>query len=309
MELFTSIDIQRAKPCVIALGNFDGVHLAHRMLLNQGKALAEALKIDFSVLIFDPHPAKVLFPERPLQLISTCLSKEELFAQLGVDRTYRLPFTLQTAKMSGREFVTDIILPLQGKQLVVGFNYTFGARGAGDPQYLTELGHEYGFGVNVLQAQANQGGEIISSTTIRRALLAGDVDKGKKMLGSSPCLKGKVVSGEQRGRELGFPTANLQIPPDMLIPKRGVYAGWIFYKGKSYAGVMNIGMKPTFHNQYDQTVEVHLLDFAEDLYGEELAIHIEYRLRDERKFSGIHELKQQIIEDCINTHQLINDIL
>ncbi|CAA7602534.1 FAD synthetase/riboflavin kinase [Acididesulfobacillus acetoxydans] len=287
----------KAEPSVLALGNFDGVHQGHRRLLAGGLAEARRQGIPLAVLVFYPHPWRVLFPERELKLLTTQQERLRIFAEVGVGIVYLLPFTRQLAEMTPEQFVRDIVLSLNTRHIMVGFNYSFGSKGMGTPADLSLFGERYGFKVSVLQAQAVKG-KVISSSAIRRALSAGDISLAREMLGRCPCLCGKVVSGEQRGRQLGFPTANLLVPPGLMWPKRGVYAVRTVFTGRTVYGMMNIGMKPTFHAQYSPTVEVHFIDFEGDLYGKELSVSILERLRDERKFADISELKEQLAQDA-----------
>ncbi len=291
--------------CVIALGNFDGVHLGHRRLLENGLAEARRLEVDLSVLVFDPHPLKVIGSEKKIQLLTTKEERLQIFEKLGVDLVYLIPFTKLMAETSPRQFVVGTLLPLGVIQVIVGFNYSFGSKGQGTPDDLQRLGKEYGFGVSVLQAQSIEG-RVISSSSIRQALEQGDINLAQKLLGRIPCLSGIVVQGEQRGRLLGYPTANILPEEDLLIPKRGVYAVWADLDHERYYGMMNIGRKPTFHEDYKSTIEVHFFDYQGDLYGKELNVHIEARLRDERKFSGLDELIKQLERDKVQAVSMLD---
>lgn len=298
MQIIRELPPEQGEQCVLALGNFDGVHLGHRRLLDSGLEKASQLGIKLCVLLFDPHPMRTLFPERVIGLLMTQEEQMEAFSEIGVDTVYLLPFNQEMANTSPEKFVKEILTRMGVRHIVVGFNYSFGALGKGTPGDLQQLGQDYGFGVSVLQAQTFEG-RVISSTAIRKALLQGDVVQAKKLLGRTPCLCGKVVKGEKRGRELGYPTANLNVADDLLIPKRGVYAVWVDIDGQRVLGMMNIGMKPTFHSEYHLTTEVHFFDYTGDLYGKELVVHLEDRLREERKFSGIKELREQLERDEI----------
>lgn len=296
MEVRTSLPLER-EPCVLALGNFDGVHLGHRRLLEHGLEEAVHLDVGLDVLIFEPHPLKVLFPEQGVKLLSTSQERLLYLEEIGVRKVYNLPFTLEMANTSPEEFVEKILLPLGVIHVVVGFNYSFGAQGKGNPELLQALGQKHGFGVSVLQAQTLSG-RVISSSSIRKALLQGDIELAKALLGRVPSLSGTVIHGEERGRQLGYPTANILTAEDLLIPKRGVYAVWSILDGQHVYGMMNIGQKPTFHEMYDTIVEVNFFDFQGDLYGREIRVFIEQRLRDERKFNGVQELLSQLAKDC-----------
>ena len=305
MQVRTSLPTKK-EPCVLALGNFDGVHLGHRRLLEHGLGQAVRLGVGLSVLIFEPHPLKVLFPERELKLLSTTAERLLYLETIGVQTVYHLPFTREMANTSPEQFVEEILLPLGVIHVVVGFNYSFGAQGRGNPELLQALGKKHGFGVSVLQAQSIAG-RVISSSSIRKALLHGDIRLASSLLGRPPCLRGTVVHGEERGRQLGYPTANLLSSEDYLIPKRGVYAVWAYLDGKRVSGMMNIGMKPTFHDLYTTMVEVHFFDFSGDLYGTEIMVHIAQRLRDERKFNGIDELLMQLKKDRVQAESILQE--
>jgi len=280
--------------------------LGHRRLLEHGLGQAVRLGVGLSVLIFEPHPLKVLFPERELKLLSTTAERLLYLETIGVQTVYHLPFTREMANTSPEQFVEEILLPLGVIHVVVGFNYSFGAQGRGNPELLQALGKKHGFGVSVLQAQSIAG-RVISSSSIRKALLHGDIRLASSLLGRPPCLRGTVVHGEERGRQLGYPTANLLSSEDYLIPKRGVYAVWAYLDGKRVSGMMNIGMKPTFHDLYTTMVEVHFFDFSGDLYGTEIMVHIAQRLRDERKFNGIDELLMQLKKDRVQAESILQE--
>lgn len=305
MQVRTSLPIDK-ETCVLALGNFDGVHLGHHRLLKHGLEQAVRLGVGLSVLIFEPHPLKVLFPERNIKLLSTTQERLLYLEEIGVRTVYLIPFTLEMANTSPEQFVEKILLPLGVVHVVVGFNYSFGAQGKGTPELLQFLGVKHGFGVSILQAQTI-GGRVISSSSIRKALLHGDIQLAGTLLGRSPCLSGIVVHGEERGRQLGYPTANLLYSEDVIIPKRGVYAVWAYLDEKRVAGMMNIGIKPTFHDKYNTTVEVHFFDFEGDLYGQEITVYIEERLRDECKFNGVNELLIQLRKDKVQAEGVLRE--
>ena len=307
MQVRTSLPINK-EPCVLALGNFDGVHLGHRRLLEHGLGQAERLGVGLSVLIFEPHPLKVLFPAREIKLLSTTGERLLYLETIGVQTVYLLPFTREMANTSPEQFVEKVLLPLGMIHVVVGFNYSFGAEGRGNSELIKALGKKYGFGVSVLQAQTI-GGQVISSSSIRRALLHGDIILASSLLGHPPCLRGTVEHGEERGRELGYPTANILPSEDYLIPKRGVYAVWACLHGKCVSGMMNIGRKPTFHDLYTTMVEIHFFDFIGDLYGSEIMVNIVERLRDERKFKGVNELMIQLKKDRVKAEQILRETL
>lgn len=307
MEVIRELPSRAERKYVLSLGNFDGVHLGHQRLLKGGLEVARCKGLELAVLLFEPHPMQVLFPERFIGFLTTKEEQMELFKKIGVNRVYLLPFTKEISAISPERFVQDFLLRMGVEHIVVGFNYSFGAKGKGTPEELQQYGQEYGFEVSILQPQTFEG-MVISSTAIRKALQDGNILLAKQFLGRPPSIVGRVVKGEQRGRQLGFPTANLQIHEGLLMPKRGVYAVWTWIGNQKVRGMMNIGMKPTFHEEYELTAEVHFLNFHGDLYGEELIIYLEEKIRDECKFASKEELIKQLELDaqraqhCLEKH-------
>jgi riboflavin kinase/FMN adenylyltransferase len=281
---------------VLALGNFDGVHLGHRQLLRRGKEIAARSGLPLGALLFDPHPLKILIPERELNLLSDQETKIRWLGECGVDSVCLAPFDRTLADTPPRDFARRLLLPLGTAHAVVGFNYSFGKGGQGKPADLRRLGQEYGFGVSVVRAQ-RLGQRIISSSAIRASLAEGDLALAAAMMGRSPCVKGLVGSGDGRGRQLGFPTANLRLPEDILTPGDGVYAVRGFIGGRWYDGMLNIGVRPTFGEGLPRAVEAHFFDLSEDLYGQEIFLTLEARLRGERRFTSAAAVSAQLAED------------
>ena len=296
MEIYKIENEQNYGSSVVALGNFDGVHLGHQKLFGYGKQMAQQLDSSLAILLFDPHPFKILYPERKLNLLTDQNQRLILFEKQGVEKVFLYPFTLEFANTSPREFVENILLRIGAVHIVVGFNYSFGAKGKGNPQDLEVFGKEYGFGVSIIEAERHND-RIISSSEIRSSLINGDFSTAKAMMGRLPILSGTVVQGDKRGRELGYPTANLETDGDLLIPKNGVYAVSSEIEGRVYGGMMNIGVRPTFTSELKQTVEINFFDFHGDLYGQELKIIILDRLRSEKKFGGADEIITQLNKD------------
>ncbi|UWG98536.1 bifunctional riboflavin kinase/FAD synthetase [Dehalobacter sp. DCM] len=307
MKIFTTLPEHAAEPTVLALGNFDGVHLGHQQLLRQGLAKARELNTHFSVLLFDPHPMKVLFPERKLELLTGKDERLLLFEKMGVDQVFLLPFTMEFANTTPEEFVEKILMKIGAVHLVVGFNYSFGSHGKGTPADLQKFGQDYHFGVSIVQAQKFEN-KVISSSEIRRYLLHGDIAMAKEMMGRAPTLTGIVGHGDGRGRNIGFPTANLETDADQLIPKNGVYAVTSVIDGKRYGGMMNIGVRPTFKSDADKTIEIYFFDFTGDLYNKKLTIYIEARLRSEKKFSGVEAIVDQLNKDKEHAKKTLQNI-
>jgi riboflavin kinase/FMN adenylyltransferase len=284
------------KNLVIGLGNFDGVHIGHQKLILELVNLAKEVKGTPAVFTFHPHPLAVLTPENcPPQLLSQ-KSKQKLFAKLGVQVLLQVPFDLKLAGLSPEHFVKSILIKeLNVRGLVVGYNYTFGHRGRGTPALLEELSSGYGYQLKVIPPVMVEG-QAVSSTLIRTLLIKGEVSQAAKYLGYYPFTEGLVVTGEKRGRTLGFPTANLELDHNILVPANGVYSAKVYLERDTYFGVANIGVKPTFHGDR-RNIEVHLLDFCQDLYGQKIKISFTSRLRGEKRFATPSDLVKQIERD------------
>ncbi len=281
---------------VIGLGNFDGVHIGHQKLIYNLVQMAKEINGIPAVFTFHPHPLAVLKPEScPPQLLSQ-EHKQKIFARLGVKILLTIPFNLKLACLSPEDFVSMVLCEEIGvRGVVVGYNYTFGHRGRGTPELLKDLSEIYGFALQVVQPVMVEG-QTVSSTMIRHLIKTGDVSGAAKLLGYDPFTAGEVVAGEKRGRTLGFPTANLELDQEILVPANGVYAAKIYHNSDTYFGLANIGVKPTFHGK-KRNIEVHLLDFCEDLYGKQIKVSFTRRIRGEKKFASPSELIKQIEMD------------
>ncbi|MEQ8173454.1 MAG: bifunctional riboflavin kinase/FAD synthetase [Syntrophomonadaceae bacterium] len=290
--------ISSGKPLFLALGNFDGVHQGHKKLITTLLNRARQDDGTAAAFIFEPHPSKVLFPERAPKMLVTAEQKVELLKNLGMDLLIYHSFSLEMARWTPEEFVKRVLVDLLHiKEAFIGFNYSFGHRGAGTPEMLQALGEGYGFKVHIISPVRVED-EVVSSTLIRRYLEQGVIDKAKEMLCHYPFLEGRVVKGDRRGAAiLGFPTANLQVDEDVIVPGKGVYAARVRRKGEWLPAVVNIGNVPTFLSGDAISIEAHLIDFQGDLYGESLGLSFYKKLRDERKFGSIEELKAQIGAD------------
>jgi riboflavin kinase/FMN adenylyltransferase len=279
----------------VALGVFDGMHLAHRSILQAAVAAAREGGIEAVACTFDPHPMQVLRPERAPAPIATLAERLELMAATGLDATVVLTFTPQIAQVEPEAFVKDVILArLRAREVIVGYNHTFGRGARGDPGLLQELGERLGFRARVVPPFLVDG-EPVSSSAIRAALSAGDLDRANRMLGRPYAVAGEVVEGSRRGRTLGFPTANVRADRPLLAAT-GVYACLVEVAGRSHPAVVNIGVRPTF-GEATVVVEAHLLDFTGDLYGAGVRVAFLARLREERRFSGPEALQAQIRAD------------
>jgi len=292
--------------CVVALGNFDGVHLGHRQLFRHLVAASSRFGCPAVVLTFTPHPLKFLAPDNAPLLLNTPAEKRRLIAASHVDYLIEYPFTADLAAMSPMEFVADILLAkLKIKALIVGYDYAFGKNRCGDTQFLKTSGGQHGFDVDVLQPVGDDGVPY-SSTMVREMLMAGNVSDAVVLLGRQYNIEGVVVHGDKRGTKLGFPTANLQTDKELL-PLAGVYAVKVRHGEEEYSGVVNLGVRPTF-NGVRSSVEVYLLDYSGQLYGESLRIYFVERLRGERKFSSVSELVEAITVDIDKARKILSSV-
>jgi riboflavin kinase / FMN adenylyltransferase len=292
------------KGAFVTIGNFDGVHLGHQFIFRRLVEQAHREDRPAVAISFDPHPKMVLHPERrPFYLISTLEEKSRLLANLGIDAFVLIPFSVEYAGTTAEEFVQKILWErLRIRRILIGHDYTFGRGREGNEAFLAEAGRGLGFDVEVIEAHC-VGDTVISSTKIREALLAGEVRFAATLLGRPYNLGGPVVSGDHRGTQIGFPTANID-PEKELVPARGVYAVRVLRQGKIHDGVLNIGFNPTFAGQ-KRSIEVYIFDFNKDIYGESLEVLFIDRLRDEVRFESIDELIAQIQRDIEQARQIL----
>ncbi|HWC23080.1 MAG TPA: bifunctional riboflavin kinase/FAD synthetase [Flexivirga sp.] len=290
--------------CVVTIGNFDGVHRGHAALLHQVVERARERGVRSCAITFDPHPLQVLHPERAPQLIASSEARFDRMARTGLDAVLVLDFTRELAAMTPEEFVRDVFVEgLHAEVAVVGRDTRFGAKNAGDVTTLRELGERYGFGVEVMPDIGE--GRRISSTEIRSALAEGAVDVAAQALGHVHDVRGTVVRGLQRGRELGFPTANLGRMPEGLVPADGVYVGWLVRESVAAGepehrmpAAISVGTNPTFDDVPERTVEAYVLDRDDlELYDEVVRIEFVRRLRGNTKFDSIDALIEQMHRD------------
>lgn len=302
---FTEWDSVPPEGQVIAIGDFDGVHLGHREVISRAIERARLLGVLAAIMTFDPHPREVLGKAQYSKILTPIAEKMRLFAELGVDQVYIVHFTPELARVSPEDYYKNMLYPLKPRAIVVGFDFTFGHRGQGTAETLAKLA-KAGESIEVI-APHNMDGEKISSTLIREQLHLGRLERVKPLLGRHYRIQGKVVKGEGRGRKIGYPTANLEPLDRYVIPRQGVYAVRVYLDGEVLKGVMNIGIKPTFHEDEEQppTLEVHILDRNEDLYGRTLEIEFAAYLRPEMKFSSVEMLIEQIAKDAQKAKQIL----
>lgn len=294
-------------PSVVALGAFDGIHLAHQKILATARERARALGVIALALTFEPHPLVVLQPERaPIPITEPSENLARIAAQ-GVDVTVVVPFTLEFSLIEAEAFVRDVLCHrLKAREVVVGFNHTFGRGARGDARLLVELGSKYGFVVRVIPPLSVDG-VAVSSSAIRAALGAGDVARARRFLGRPYTVRGRVLRGKGRGRQLGFPTANLK-PERELILAPGVYAARATWEEGSAGAVVNVGVRPTF-GEGEYWVEAYLLEFSDDLYDKVLALDFLERIRPEQKFPDAEALRAQVARDVARAAQLLAEPL
>lgn len=283
-------------PVVLAIGYFDGVHRGHQSVIRHARDLAAQLGVSSAVMTFHPHPREVLGKSNISRYITPLPDKLRQFARLGVDRTYVMAFDRLFAERTKEQFVEEVLIPLQVKGVVVGFNFCFGRGASGKAEDLKKLG-EGRFRVKVVTPVL--AGEVpVSSTRLREALASGDVTTAMKILGRPYSIEGEVVYGDGRGRTIGFPTANLKLSQPYALPRQGVYLVSVTLRDREIPGVMNIGLRPTFRGADPKlTLEVHLLGVEENLYGQTLRVQFHRFLREERRFDSVDDLINQIRED------------
>ena len=301
LKVYTKIeDFKQVENLVVTVGTFDGVHVGHQEIIGKLKEVAKQTDGETLLLTFFPHPRMVLFPDDDsLKLINTLREKTELLASFGLDHLLILPFSVEFSRITPTEYIRDLLIRDIGvKTLVIGYNHQFGRNRKGNFELLEELSPVYGF--DVVEITAQEINEIkVSSTKIRRAIEAGDVSTANDYLKYKFSLSGVVVEGEQIGRQMGFPTANIKVlEKHKLLPGKGVYAVTVTVKNHQYKGMLNIGSRPTVNNDADlSSIEVHLFDMHEAFYNETIQVEFSTRLRDEKKFINLDELKAQLHKD------------
>lgn len=281
-------------PTIAAFGFFDGVHLGHQAVIKRAVNLAKSENKESAVFTFHPHPSVVLKQSNEdVQYITTIQEKKAILASLGVDRLYILTFNEELSQLSPQKFIKHFIVDLHIKHVVAGFDFSFGYKGAGNMDNITTFGFDQFTTTMVEKLDLHE--EKISSTKIRTALQAGNVQTVNELLGRVYTVNGQVVTGDKRGRLLGFPTANVQVLQEKLLPKKGVYAVTLRHDDTTYNGMANLGVKPTFvQDEYEPTLEVFIFDFDQDIYGDNVTVHFYEYIREEETFNGVDELVEQL---------------
>ena len=285
---------------VVAIGIFDGVHSGHQQIIATAKHQG-----DVTVMTFDPHPTSVFAPERtPTQLVNI-KDRIELLKKAGAIAVDVVTFNKEFSQLSPDQFIEDILIGrFSAEHVVIGENFNFGHKAQGTPKYLTEVGPKYGFGVSIVKLQEDRGSSI-SSSRIRNLIIDGQIERANELLTRNFYSKGPVIHGEKRGREIGYPTANIGLTSLATIPADGVYAGWLSVGENRWAAAISIGTNPTFPGVRGRQVEAYALDqVGLDLYDQEGKIEFGYRLRDTLKFDGLAPLLEQMKKDCDQARQL-----
>ena len=295
-----------AQPAAIALGFFDGIHLGHQQLLKRARGMASRLNIAPGIMTFDPHPREVLGNRGPFYYVTPLEEKLRQMAQYGMEIVYIAHFDRPFSEVTPGQFVDDVLIPLKVKGVVVGYNYTFGHKASGKAEDLKQLSKGQ-LQVDIVQPVDVQGMRV-SSTRLRQALQQGEVQTATTLLGRPYRIHGVVEHGAGRGKELGFPTANLRLDDTYILPRTGVYAVRVEHEGEHYYGALSIGYNPTFEDAPKAvSVEVYVLDFSGELYGDTLYISFLRFLRPEVKFDTVDELIKQMEEDVRQTRQIANE--
>jgi riboflavin kinase/FMN adenylyltransferase len=285
------------RPCALTVGVFDGVHLGHRHLIDALKAHAAERGLASAVVTLHPDPVQVLRPDLRVAYVTSLEERIELLRATGVDTVAPLTFTSEVAELSAHDFVRLLHETLDMRFLLMGPDHAFGRGREGTPQRVAEIGAELGFDVDTLPQPLEGTSGAVSSTSIRRALADGDMELAARLLGRPFAVRGPVVRGKERGRTIGFPTANIAVTPDRALPAYGVYVTRAHVGGRTYPSATNIGVNPTFDDARP-SVETYILDFEGDLYGRELRVEVLHRLRGETKFESIDALVAAIAADA-----------
>ncbi|MEZ5056181.1 MAG: bifunctional riboflavin kinase/FAD synthetase [Saprospiraceae bacterium] len=293
---------------VVTIGSFDGVHHGHQTILNKVNELAKEVNGESIVVTFHPHPRQVIYPkDDSLKLLSSIEEKIELLSKYGVQNVVVVPFTIEFSQMSADEYIEDFLLAkFHPSYIVIGYDHKFGLNRQGDLNYLRWYSKNAAYEVVEIEKQTIDN-LAISSTKIRKAIEEKEIKKAVKWLGHYYPLSGKVIQGQKIGSGLGFPTANLQIKESAkLVPPFGIYAAFVYYEKKRYQAMLYIGQRPTFKEHPETTIEVNIFDFDENIYGQELMLELVDFIRDDREFSGIEGLKEQLMDDKLKSIEILN---
>jgi len=308
MRIYHNLDdFTPVRNAVVTSGTFDGVHVGHQKILSRLHEIAERTKGDTVVITFWPHPRLVLYPDADLKLLNTFEEKAELIKEQGVHHLLRIPFTKEFSQLSSEEFITKILVEKIGtKKLVIGYDHHFGKNREGSFEQLKLNGPKYGFDVEEISRQ-DVDHVAVSSTKIRQAIETADIEAATHLLGRAYSINGRVIKGDQIGRLIGFPTANLEIDSNhKLIPADGIYAVTIIHEHTQYDGMLYIGNRPTVEGSR-KNIETNIFKFNKDIYGESLSVHLHQFIREDRKFNDVEKLTLQIKKDEEKSIQILNN--
>ncbi len=293
MEILT--DFEEKKNLVVALGFFDGVHIAHQKVISKAVNFAKENNLKSAVITFKSSPANH-FKKEDVKTILSLNDRLQLIENLDVDYAFVVDFK-NIAKIEAYDYIKNVIVKnFTPKAVITGFNHTFGLNKSGNGELLKNLEKEFNFKYFEIEPETING-EIVSSTLIKKYLSEGNIKQANQLLGKEFFIKNKIVKGEQIGRTLGFKTANIIYPKNIIDVKNGVYGASVLYNGKKFKGILNLGVKPTVSNLNKRILEVNIFDFDKDIYGEDIVVKFEEKIRDEKKFSSVNELKLQIKKD------------
>lgn len=299
MKIFNDLtEIRRNDNNIVTLGTFDGIHLGHRQIIETVVEKAKYSSGNSFLITFDPHPRKIVSSDYRLQLLNTLAEKIEILASLGIENLFIVNFTKEFSQQSPDDFILNYLINGIGlREAVIGYDHHFGKGRGGDIERLKEFSSKSKFTITAIP-EYKIGEEVVSSTKIRNALLDGNILTANRMLGRHYSFTGKVVQGDKRGRELGFPTANLKIDDeDKLLPQIGIYAVECLIEEQKVYGLLSIGSRPTFHDAGEVIPEVYIFDFDKNIYGKSVKVNLVERIRNEQKFSSAEELIQQMNKD------------
>lgn len=297
IELSYPHSLKRSKlpPTVATIGFFDGIHKGHQKLITTTVQEAQKRKLESALITFHPHPSVVLEGKQSMKYLTPKIEKQILMKEYSLDRLYMITFNRDLSQLSPQTFIDHFVKGLHIEHLIAGFDFTFGYRGEGNMDNMSHYAKDHFTYTTIDKVQFNE--QKVSSTNIRKALMQGQVKQVKHLLGRFYEVMGTVVHGDGRGRKIGFPTANININADKLLPQLGVYAVRVTIEQKMYHGMANVGVRPTFTDEKEPTVEVYLFDFENDIYGKDLSIEFIDFVREEKKFSNVDEIVAQLQRD------------
>ena len=298
-----NLKLEELKPIAACIGYFDGLHLGHQTLFNETFKIAKEKNTSSALITFEPDPWMVLNDKSKVKHITPLKTKIQIAADMGFDCFLILNFTKEFSKFSPEDFIDLILNKVHLEYLVCGSDFKFAYKGQGNVEFLQAYDNK-DFEVHAIEINTLDS-EKIGTTKITQLILNGEIEQANKMLGRAYEISGEVIHGKKQGRKIGFPTANMELSSELIIPKKGIYAGYTFINGEKYQSVLNIGYNPTFNTNDYLSVEVFILDFEGDLYGQNLKQTFCYRLRDELKFNSVDSLIEQMNQDVLNARILL----